>query len=85
MCKEQGASMDRQVRKVILLDNCTSVIIYFRCMTGYDAEEVTALTSVVNNTASTLCLAKSFNDKCGEFVKTKILTNGDAGNDLAVS
>merc|ERR1719317_622561 len=53
-----------------------------KCMTGYDAEEVTALTSAVNNTVSTLCLAKSFNEKCGEFVKTKILTNGDAGSTI---
>ena len=85
MCKGQGAGLDRQVTKVILFGYYTAVIIYFRCMTGYDAEEVTALTSAVNNTASTLCLAKSFNDKCGEFVKTKILTDGDAGTDLAVS
>ena len=48
-------------------------------MAGYDPEDVTALQVAVNGTASTLCLAQSFNDKCGEFVKTKILTSGDQG------
>ena len=45
--------------------------------THYDPEETFALTA-----ASTLCLSMSFNDACGEFVKSKLLNYGGAGKEI---